>query len=53
MKISIKSQDEKREVSITCEEDIDIYEMAEELTGLLIAWGFAPESVKEILPDED
>ena len=50
MTLSIKDKD--REVSITVPMDIDVYELQRELRGLLIAWGFSPQTVEEILPED-
>ena len=43
MKLTIE-QDE-RKVSIETDEGVDIYEMMTEVRGLLIAWGYAAQSV--------
>jgi len=52
MRITIESLDNKRKAIIETHEYIDIYEIAEELRGLLIAWGYHSNTVKEILPEE-
>jgi anthranilate/para-aminobenzoate synthase component II len=41
-----------KEVSVKFDWDADIYKVAEELYGLLIALGYHPESVCEILNTE-
>jgi len=52
MKITIQNYD--RQVTVdTGHDDMDIYEVGTELRYLLVAVGFHPESVKEILPEEE
>jgi len=42
--VSIKGKN--KNVSIEISEDVNIYEMMEEIRGLLIAWGYHEDSIK-------
>lgn len=51
MTLSIKSKD--REASISCNNGLDIWDMAIELKQLLIAWGYSPEVVDRIFINDE
>ena len=50
MKIIIQSLE--TEVSITLSDESDIYEVGEKLKGLLVAYGFHPNNVDELIDVE-
>ena len=52
MKITIVDELTKHEASVTLPEGGDIYEVAESLRGLLIAYGFHEDSVDEVIITE-
>ena len=45
MTLTLKSTDSGRKVEITCSEDSDIFEIMVEIRGLLVAWGYHPNSI--------
>ena len=46
-KLVFEIKDSDRQVSITIDRDIDIFQMMEEIGSLLKAWGYHLESVKD------
>ena len=49
----ITIKDEEREVSVTTNNGIDIYDIMDNIKGLLVSWGYGSKTVEDYFKEED